>query len=200
MHMETYRASPDPSFPVHDTESNPRWDWLIWLARLENHNWFTVYKTKRKACWGGWEKGRLILVNSWWFSTFHLVSFPDPLPKRKGGSGEYSTFSHCGLAVAMDSLKASLWSLLLGFSKLEGVCKGVMSKAKRFAVRKPKIIATSVNQIVPPNFRRTYKMLYYIHQTILSSCTVEGGSGDETTFHLTCCKASAICYTNYISI
>ena len=35
-----------------------------------------------------------------------LVSFPDPPPKRKGGSGEYSTSSHYGLAVAMDSAKS----------------------------------------------------------------------------------------------
>jgi len=26
--METYRASPDPSFPVRDTESNPCRGWL----------------------------------------------------------------------------------------------------------------------------------------------------------------------------
>ena len=29
--------------------------------------------------------------------------YPDPPPKRKGGSGEYSTASHHGLAIAMDS-------------------------------------------------------------------------------------------------
>ena len=28
MHMETYQESPDPSFPVRDTESDPRWGWL----------------------------------------------------------------------------------------------------------------------------------------------------------------------------
>ena len=42
------------------------------------------------------------------------------------------------------------------------------------------IIATSANQIVPPKFRGPTKMLYYIHQTPLSSCSVEGGSGAET--------------------
>ena len=42
------------------------------------------------------------------------------------------------------------------------------------------IIATSANQIVPPKFRGPTKMLYYIHQTPLSFCSVEGGSGDET--------------------
>ena len=35
-----------------------------------------------------------------------LVSCPDPPPKRKGGSGEYSTSSHHGLAVAMDSARS----------------------------------------------------------------------------------------------
>ena len=35
-----------------------------------------------------------------------LVLFPDPPPRRKGGSGEYSTSSHYGLAVAMDSAKS----------------------------------------------------------------------------------------------
>ena len=50
-----------------------------------------------------------------------LVSFPDPPPKRKGGSGEYYTSSDYGLAVAMDTKKQSLQCLLLGFSKLEGV-------------------------------------------------------------------------------
>ena len=42
------------------------------------------------------------------------------------------------------------------------------------------IIAKSANQIVPPKFLRGTKMLYYIHQTLLSSWRVEGGSGDET--------------------
>ena len=66
------------------------------------------------------------------------------------------------------------------------VSKGLMSKAKWFAVRKPStggIIATSANQIVPPKFRGPTKMLYYIHQTPLSFCSVEGGSGDETRAH-----------------
>ena len=38
--------------------------------------------------------------------TYHLVLFPDPPPKRKRGFGEYSTSSHYGLAVAMDSAKS----------------------------------------------------------------------------------------------
>ena len=51
----------------------------------------------------------------------------------------------------------------------------MMSKAKWFVVRKPEIIATTANQIVPLKFRGPTKMLYYIHQTPLSSCSVEGG-------------------------
>ena len=40
----------------------------------------------------------------------YLVSFPDPLPKRKGGSDEYSTSSHYGLAVAMvKATEMSCW-------------------------------------------------------------------------------------------
>ena len=35
-----------------------------------------------------------------------LIPFPDPSSKRKGGSGKYSTSSHYGLAVAMDSAKS----------------------------------------------------------------------------------------------
>ena len=38
----------------------------------------------------------------------------------------------------------------------------------------------SANQIVLPKFLRGTKMLYYIHQTPLSSWRVEEGSGDET--------------------
>ena len=59
----------------------------------------------------------------------------------------------------------------------------MMSKAKWFAVRKPstgEIIATSANQIVPLKFHGPTKILYYIHQTPLSSSSVEGGSGAET--------------------
>ena len=56
----------------------------------------------------------------------------------------------------------------------------MMSEAKWFVVRKPSTSATSANQIVPPRFHGPTKMLYYIHQTPLSSCSVEGGSGDET--------------------
>ena len=28
VHKETNRKSPDPSFPMHDTETDPRWGWL----------------------------------------------------------------------------------------------------------------------------------------------------------------------------
>ena len=36
VHTEIYRESPDPSFPVSDTESDPRWGWLG-LACETNH-------------------------------------------------------------------------------------------------------------------------------------------------------------------
>ena len=44
-------------------------------------------------------------------SVANLVLFPDPPPKRKGGSGEYSTSSHYGLAVAMDSAKSQTFEV-----------------------------------------------------------------------------------------
>ena len=56
----------------------------------------------------------------------------------------------------------------------------MMSKSKWFAVRKSstgEVIATSANQIVLPKFRGPTRILYYIHQTPLSSCSVEGGLG-----------------------
>ena len=59
-----------------------------------------------------------------------LVSFPDPPLKRKGGSGEYSTSSHYGLVVAMDSAKSQAFEVSCWAKE---VCKGVMSKAKWFA-------------------------------------------------------------------
>ena len=34
------------------------------------------------------------------------AAFPDPPPKRKGETGENSTSSHYGLAVAMNSVKS----------------------------------------------------------------------------------------------
>ena len=39
------------------------------------------------------------------------VSFPDPPPKRKGGSGEYTTASHHGLANAMDATKSEAFEV-----------------------------------------------------------------------------------------
>ena len=39
-------------------------------------------------------------------SNCSIVLFPDPPPKRKGGTGEYSTASDYWLAVAMDSAKS----------------------------------------------------------------------------------------------
>ena len=71
-----------------------------------------------------------------------LVLFPDPPPTRKGESGEYSTSSNYGLAVAMNSAKSQA---SVNWRCAKEVCKGVMSKAKWFAVRKP---ATSANQTV----------------------------------------------------
>jgi len=71
-----------------------------------------------------------------------------------------------------------------------------MSKAKWFAARKPsagEIIATSAIQIVPLKFHGPTKMLYYIHQTPLSSCSVEGGSGDETRRAIAPLRAGVIC-------
>ena len=43
-----------------------------------------------------------------------LVSKPDPPPKRKEWSGEHSTYSHHGLAVAMILLKARPLKSLAG--------------------------------------------------------------------------------------
>ena len=44
------------------------------------------------------------------------------------------------------------------------------------------IITTSANQIAPPKFRRTYKnVVLYSPDPPLFYCSVEGGSGDETT-------------------
>ena len=48
------------------------------------------------------------------------------------------------------------------------------------------IIATSANQMVLPKFRRGTKMLYYIHQTPLSSSSVEGGGGGGLRMRLEC--------------
>ena len=55
------------------------------------------------------------------------------------------------------------------------------------------IIAKSANQIVPPKFRGGTKILYYIHQTPLSSWRVEGGSGDETTLTVTSERSCSYC-------
>ena len=44
-------------------------------------------------------------------ASLYIVSFPDPPPKRKGGSGEYSTASHHGLAIAMDSAKSEAFEV-----------------------------------------------------------------------------------------
>ena len=69
----------------------------------------------------------------------------------------------------MDSAKSqafevSCWASV-NLRCAEEVYKSVMSKAKWFVVRKPST--------------QTYKK--FCHQTPLSSCSVEGGSGDETS-------------------
>ena len=59
-----------------------------------------------------WKMSLLPSVLLWVCNTRrHIVSFPDPPPKRKGGSGEYSTISHYGLAVAMDSAKSQVFEV-----------------------------------------------------------------------------------------
>ena len=50
--------------------------------------------------------GQLSLDSVWLSFASCVVSYPDPPPKRKGGSGEYSTSSHHELAIAMDSAKS----------------------------------------------------------------------------------------------
>ena len=55
-----------------------------------------------------------------------------------------------------------------------------MSKAKWF-VGKPSTGEIIAHQIMLPEFLRGTKMLYYIHQTPLSTWRGEGGSGFETT-------------------
>ena len=61
----------------------------------------------------------------------------------------------------------------------------MVSKAKWFVVRKPS--TGEINYYISQSDcaaeiprRYMYKMLYYIHQTPLSSWIVEGGSGDGT--------------------
>ena len=60
----------------------------------------------------------------------------------------------------------------------------LLNKAKWFAVRKPstgEIIAMHISQSdCPAEIPWTYKNVV-LHQTPLSSCSVEGGSGDETS-------------------
>ena len=49
-----------------------------------------------------------------------LVSFPDPPPKRRGGSGEYTTASHHGPLLWMP-LKAKHLKSLAGLQQIGGV-------------------------------------------------------------------------------
>ena len=113
------------------TEAFPAWE-------LHNSSSAAYMSTVKSSRLGDYRTGLATYKHDlyWYVSdTLNVVSFPDPPPKRKGGSGEYSTSSDHGLAIAMDS-------------------------AKWFAVRKPstgEIIAKSANQIVPPEFRWRYK-------------------------------------------
>ena len=63
------------------------------------------------------------------YSLLPIFSFLDPPPRRKGGSGEYSTSSHYGLAVAMDSAKTQAFEVSCWAARVyaKEVCKGVMS-------------------------------------------------------------------------
>ena len=61
------------------------------------------------------------------------------------------------------------------------------------------IIATSANQILPLKFHRDTKMLYYIHQTHLFSCSAEGG-GELGTRLMNCYANRSIrpAYSSYV--
>ena len=61
-------------------------------------------------------------------SCTHLVSYPDPPPKRKGGSGKCSTASHHGLAIAMDSSKSYASPLKLFAAWVQQI-GGVLSRS-----------------------------------------------------------------------
>ena len=43
------RASPDPSFPVRDTESDPRWGWLGLACETRIHGWCNVRWTHQRS-------------------------------------------------------------------------------------------------------------------------------------------------------
>ena len=53
----------------------------------------------------------MLLVRNYESIHSDIVSYPDPPPKRKGGSGEYSAASCHGLAVTMDSAKSSVFEV-----------------------------------------------------------------------------------------
>ena len=85
------------------------WNWLMFKREFINQQYYC--------------KNKLVVLNKEW----SLSLVPRPPSKRKGG------FGHSSNLLLLIPLKARLWSLLLGFSKLEGV----MSKAKWFVVRGP---------------------------------------------------------------
>ena len=99
-----------------------------------------------------------------------LVSYPDPPPKRKGGSGEYSTALHHGLALP----NAKLLKLLAGLQQIGGVLirsvkvwwikLSVYGKEAQYRWDNCHISQSDCAAEIP----RRYKMLYYIHQIPLS--------------------------------
>ena len=50
-----------------------------------------------------------------------VVSYPDPPPKRRGGSDEFSTASHIGELLLWVLLKAKPLKLLAGLQQIGGV-------------------------------------------------------------------------------
>ena len=54
MHTETYRKSPDPSFPVHDSESNLRWGWLGLACKTTKMDHSTYHWLFYKYCQLDW--------------------------------------------------------------------------------------------------------------------------------------------------
>ena len=76
-------------------------DTLYKTDKCKYSQWLLKYKTSKV--------GRVQWLLA--YAMVALVSFPDPPPKRKGGSGEYSTASHYGLAVAMESTKSQAFEV-----------------------------------------------------------------------------------------
>ena len=101
----------------------------VWIFAIES-SWFRV----THPC------TNILTVEPWhhWKQTY-IVSFPDPPSKRKRVLHLLTPQASCCYGFPW---KQSLWSVLLGFSKLEGVLSRsvkvcMMSKAIWIAVRKP---------------------------------------------------------------